>query len=69
MGVSSEVCRRDDIDVHGVSTSDVITTQVVPDVELIDTSSPRLILPNGSLSRPPATAVNGEFYILLNFLE
>ena len=50
LGVSSDVCRRDDIDVPGASTSDVITTPVVPDVEPIDTSSPRVILPNGSPS-------------------
>ena len=50
LGVSSEVSRRDDIDVPGMSTSAVITTPVVPDVEAIDTSSPRIILPNGSPS-------------------
>ena len=50
------MCRRDDIDVPGASTSNVITTPVVPDVELVDTSSPRVILPNGSPSRPTATA-------------
>ena len=50
LGVSSEVCRRDDIDVPGASASDVITTPVVPDVEPIDTSSSRVILPNGSPS-------------------
>ena len=54
--VSSEVCRRDDIDVPGTSASAVITTPVVPDVEPIDTSSPRVILPNGSPSQPTATA-------------
>ena len=54
--VSSEVCRRDDIDVPGTSTSAVITTPVVSDVEPIDTSSPRVILPNGSPSQPTATA-------------
>ena len=50
------MCRRDDIDVPGASTSDVITTPVGPDVEPIDTSSPRVILPNGSPSQPAATA-------------
>ena len=50
------MCRRDDIDVPGASTSDVITTPVVPDVEPIDTSSPRVILPNGSPPQPTATA-------------
>ena len=48
--VSSEVCRRDDINVPGMSASAVITTPVVPDVEPIDTSSPRVILPDGSPS-------------------
>ena len=56
LGVSSEVCRRDDIDVPGASTSAVITTPVAPDVEPIDTSSPRVILPNGSPPQPTATA-------------
>ena len=50
LGISSEVCRRDDIDVPGASTSNVISTPVVPDVEPVDTSSPRVILPNGSPS-------------------
>ena len=54
--VTSEVCGRDDIDVPGASTSDVITTPIVPDVEPIDTSSPRVILPSGSPSQPTATA-------------
>ena len=48
IGVSSEVCGRDDIDVPGMSTSVVTTIPVVPDVEPIDTSSPRINLPNGS---------------------
>ena len=39
-----------------MSTSAVITTPVVPDVEPIDTSSPRVILPNGSPPQPTATA-------------
>ena len=56
LGVSSEVCRRDDIDVPGASTSAVITTPVVSDVGPIDTSSPRVILPNGSPFQPTATA-------------
>ena len=55
LGISSEVCRRDDIDVPGVSTSNVISNPVVPDVEPVDTSSPRVILPNGSPSQPTAT--------------
>ena len=56
LGISSEVCRRDDIDVPGASTSNVISTPVVPDVEPVDTGSPRVILPNGSPSQPTATA-------------
>ena len=56
LGISSEVCRRDDIDVPGASTSNFNTTPVVPDVELVDTSSPRVIIPNGSPSPPSATA-------------
>ena len=48
IGVSSEVCGREDVDVPGMSTSVVTTTPVVPDVDPIDTSSPRVILPNGS---------------------
>ena len=39
-----------------MSTSVVATTPVVFDVEPIDTSSPRINLPNGSPSRPIATA-------------
>ena len=50
LGISSEVCKRDDIDVPGASTSNVISTPVVPDVEPVDTGSPRVILPNGSPS-------------------
>ena len=38
-----------------MSTSAVITTPVVPDKEPIDTSSPRVILPNGSPPIPTAT--------------
>ena len=56
IGVSSEVCGRDDIDVPGASTSVVTTSPVVPDVEPIDTSSPRVILPNGSPPQPTAAA-------------
>ena len=55
LGTSSEVCRGDDIDVPGASTSNVISTPVVPDVEPVGTSSPRVILPNGSPSGPTAT--------------
>ena len=56
IGVSSEVCGREDIDVPGTSTSVVTTTPVIPDVDPIDTSSPRVILPSGSPSQPTATA-------------
>ena len=56
IGVSSEVCGTDDIDVTGMSTSVVTTTPVVHDVEPIDTSSPRINHPNGSLPQPTATA-------------
>ena len=56
LGISSEVCRRDDIDVPGASTSNINSTPVVPDVEPVDTNSPRVILPNGSPSQPTAKA-------------
>ena len=56
MGVSTEVCRREDIDVPGMSTSVVPTTPVIPYVDPIDTSSPRVILPSESPSQPTATA-------------
>ena len=39
-----------------MSTSVAATTPVIFDVEPIDTSSPRINLPNGSLSQPIATA-------------
>ena len=48
IGVSSDVYGREDSDVPGPSPSVVYTTPVVLDVEPIDTSSPRIILPNGS---------------------
>ena len=48
IGVLSEVCGRDNIDVPGMSTSVVTTTPVIPDMEPIDTSSPRVIPSNGS---------------------
>ena len=50
------MCRRDDIDVPGASTSNVISTPVVPDVKPVDTSSPRVILPNGSPFQLTATS-------------
>ena len=56
IGISSEVCGRHDTDVPGTSTFVVTTTPVVPVVEPIDTSSPRINLPNGSLPQPTATA-------------
>ena len=45
---STGVYGREDSDVPGASPSVVTTTPVVLDVELIQTSSPRIILPNGS---------------------
>ena len=46
----------EETDVPGMSTSVVTTTPVMLDVEPIDTSSPRVILPDGSPSQPAATA-------------
>ena len=58
IGISSEVCRRDENDVPVTSTSVVTTTPVVPETETTETETrnPRTFLPNGSPSRPPATA-------------
>ena len=56
IGISTEVCERDDTEVPDVSTSVAATTPVVLDVERIDTSSSRINLPNGSLPQPIATA-------------
>ena len=56
IGVSTEVSGREDIDVPGTSTSVVPTTPIIIDVDPIDTSSPRIILPSGSLYQPTATA-------------
>ena len=50
MGVPSEIGGREDNDVPGTSASVVTTTPVIPDVDPIDTSSPRVILPSGSPS-------------------
>ena len=50
IGISTEVCERDDPEVPDVSTSVAATTPVVFDVESIDSSSPRINLPNGSPS-------------------
>ena len=50
MGVSCKIGGREDNDAPGTSTSVVTTTPVIPDVDPIDTSSPRIILPSGSPS-------------------
>ena len=58
IGISSEVCGRNENDVLVTSTSVVSTTPVVPEAETTETEtrSPRTFLPNGSPSRPTATA-------------
>ena len=56
IGVSSESGGREDLNVPGTSASVVTTIPAVPDVDPIDTSSPRVILPSGSPSCPTATA-------------
>ena len=56
IGVSSESGGREDLNIPGTSTSVVTTTPAVPDVDPINTSSPRVILPSGSPSQPTATA-------------
>ena len=58
IGISSEVCGRNENDVPVTSTSVVTTTPVVPEAETTETEtrSPRTFLPNGSPSRPTATA-------------
>ena len=50
MRVSSEIGGREDNDIPGTSASVVTTTPVIPDVDPIDTSSPRVILPSTSPS-------------------
>ena len=57
-GISSEVCGRNKNDIPFTSTSGVTTTPVVPEAETTETEtrSPRTFLPNGSPSRPTATA-------------
>ena len=50
IGESSESGRREDLNVPGTFASVVTTTPAVPDVDSIDTSSPRVILPSGSPS-------------------
>ena len=56
--ILSEVCDRNENDVPVTSTSVVTTTPVVPEAETTETEtrSPRTFLPNGSPSRPTATA-------------
>ena len=56
--IMSEVCDRNENDAHVTSTSVVNTTPVVPEAETTETEtrSPRTFLPNGSPSRPTATA-------------
>ena len=55
---SSAVCGRNENDVPVTSTSVATTTPVVPEAETTETEtrSPRTFLPNGSPSRPTATA-------------
>ena len=55
---SSDVCERNDNDVPVMSTSVAPTTPVVPEAETTETEtrSPKTFLPNGSPSRPTATA-------------
>ena len=55
-GISAEVHERDVTEVPNVSTSTAATTPVILDVEPIGTSSPRIILPEGSPSYPAVTA-------------
>ena len=59
-----EVCERDNIEVLEVLTTTVVTTTtskttppITVDAELRGTSSPRISLPEGSLSRPTVTAM------------
>ena len=58
VAIMSEVCDRNENDVPATSTSVVDTTPVVPEAETTETEtqSPRTFLPNGSPSRPTATA-------------
>ena len=58
IGILSEVCGRNENDVPVTSTSVVTTTPVVPEAETTETETrcPRTFLPNGSPSRPTATA-------------
>ena len=54
--ISAEVHERNITEVPNVPTSTVATTSVVHDVEPTSTSSPRISLPEGSLSRPAVIA-------------
>ena len=56
--IMSEDCYWNENDVPATSTSVVDTTPVVPEAETAETESksPRTFLPNGSPSRPTATA-------------
>ena len=58
VAIKSEVCDRNENDVPVTSTSVVDITPVVPEAETTETEtqSPRTFLPNGSPSRPTATA-------------
>ena len=56
VAITSEVCNRNENDVPATSTPVVDTTPVVPEAETTETRSPRTFLPNGSPSRPTATA-------------
>ena len=53
--VSAEVCERDVIEAPNVPTFTAATTPVILDVEPRGTSSPRISLPEGSLSCPTVT--------------
>ena len=58
IGISCEVCDRNENNVPVTSTSVVTTIPVVPEVETteMETRNPRTFLPNGSPSKPTATA-------------
>ena len=58
IGISSEVCGRNENEVPVTSASVATTTAVVPEAETTETEtrSPRTFLPSGSFSRPTATA-------------
>ena len=58
VAITSEVCDGNENDVPTTSTSVVDTTPVIPKAETteMETQSPRTFLPNGSPSRPTATA-------------